>query len=97
MSPEYFHTRLTYGEADDFLCGMNRRYRAGYDQSRMVAATIGKLFAKDYRIPTFPWEKERTQTGADGPSLTEEDIKEMRRESLALERMLNSRNRQRTA
>ena len=64
MSPEYFHNALTFGEADDYLGGMNRRCRHGYAQARMVQSIIGQLFAKDYKVQVFPWEEEeRTPPG----------------------------------
>lgn len=85
MSPEYFHTRLTYGEADDYLGGMHRRYHAGYDQARMITALVGKLFAKDYKIPTFPWEKKET----DFAPPTEEELAQIRREGEEWAAMLN--------
>ena len=54
MSPEYFHNALTFGEADDYLGGMNRRCRHGYAQARMVQSIIGQLFAKDYKVTSVP-------------------------------------------
>lgn len=92
MSPDYFHTRLTYSEADDYLAGMNRRCRAGYDQARLVASTIGMLFAKNYTVPVFPWEEERRQKETEASVPDEEEMIQLEREALAMERWLNSRN-----
>lgn len=92
MSSDYFHSRLTYSEADDYLAGMNRRCRAGYDQARLVASTIGMLFAKNYTVPVFPWEEEKRQKKTEASVPDEEEMIQLEREALAMERWLNSRN-----
>lgn len=84
MSPEYFHARLTYGEADDFLGGMQRRYYHGYSQARMVTSIIGGLFAKDYKPETFPWERHEA-----APPPTEEELAGIMAEAAAWEAELN--------
>ena len=89
MSPEYFHERLTYGEADDYLGGMHRRCHHGYSQARMVTSIIGKLFAKNYEVPTFPWEEERKAEDQKPP--TEEEVKEIMAEARRWEEELNGR------
>lgn len=86
MSPEYFHTRLTYGEADDYLGGMHRRCYHGYNQARMITSIIGRLFAKDYKIQTFPWEKEDQ---VDTAPPTEDELKDILKEASAWEEELN--------
>lgn len=88
MQPWYFHSRLTFHEADDYLCGMIRRCRAGYDQARMVSATIGRLFAKNYTIPTFPWEQKKESTAATPP--TEEEIWQLQADAREWERAMNA-------
>lgn len=87
MSPEYFHERLTYGEADDYLGGMIRRCRHGYIQARMVSSIIGHLFAKNYTAPTFPWEEEEKKNSALPP--TDEEVEELQKEARKWEAMLN--------
>lgn len=93
MSPEYFHNHLTYGEADDYLGGMQRRHYHGYSQARMVAATVGQLFAKNYKAPVFPWEeaeKERRKAEGEKPP-TEEELAEMLADAKRWEDELNGR------
>ena len=100
MSPEYFHNALTFGEADDYLGGMNRRCRHGYAQARMVQSIIGQLFAKDYKVQEFPWEEEeRTHPGPPceggrGKPPTEEEMKDLLKEAREWEKRLNGRTPQ---
>ena len=97
MSPEYFHNALTFGEADDYLGGMNRRCRHGYAQARMVQSIIGQLFAKDYKVQVFPWEEEeRTYPGPPceggrGKPPTEEEMKDLLKEAREWEKRLNEK------
>lgn len=86
MSPEYFHSRLTFGEADDYLGGMQRRCYHGYNQARMVESIIGRLFAKNYKVQTFPWEEKQTSTAPP----TESEVRDLLREAEAWEKQLNS-------
>jgi hypothetical protein len=89
MSPEYFHERLTYGEADDYLGGMHRRCHHGYSQARMITTIIGKLFAKGYEVPVFPWEEKRKAEDQRPP--TEEEMKEILAEARKWEEELNTK------
>lgn len=93
MSPEYFHTRLTYGEADDYLGGMNRRCRHGYTQARMITSLVGHLFAKDYKDQEFPWEEEerRKEKGERRKAPTEEEMKDLLKEAREWEKRLNKK------
>lgn len=86
MPPEYFHNRLTFGEADDFLGGLNARYVHGYNQARMVHSIIGHLFAKNYTEPEFPWEKEKK---ADAHLPTKEELEKLQADAMAWEAQLN--------
>lgn len=85
MSPEYFHTHLTYGEADDYLGGLNRRYHHGYNQARMIKSIIGGLFAKNYTPETFPWEK--AQEIATPP--TKDELADILKDAKVWEKHLN--------
>lgn len=89
MSPEYFHSRLTFGEADDYLGGMQRRYWHGYSQARMVEAIIGQLFSKNYKPQTFPWEK----PVADTRPPSEEELASIMADAAAWEAELNGNNK----
>ena len=93
MSPEYFHNALTFGEADDYLGGMNRRCRHGYAQARMVQSIIGQLFAKDYKVQEFPWEEEENgkRKAENGKAPTEEEMKDLLKEAREWEKRLNER------
>lgn len=86
MSPEYFHERLTFGEADDYLAGLARRYYHGYDQARMITTIIGKLFAKNYQVPSFPWEKKEP-----APAASQEELDEIMQEAHEWEARLNKK------
>lgn len=86
MSPEYFHTRLTYGEADDYLSGMNRRCRHGYTQARMITSLVGHLFAKNYKDQEFPWEK-----ASPPPPPSEDEMRNLEQDAAAFEKMLNAK------
>ena len=92
MSPEYFHNALTFGEADDYLGGMNRRCRHGYAQARMVQSIIGQLFAKDYKVQEFPWEEENGKRKTEnGKAPTEEEMEDLLKEAREWEKRLNER------
>ncbi len=76
MSAEYFHERLTYGEAGDYLEGMARRYRQGWEQSRLVADVVAKVAGnKNGTGLEFPWEAEDTALRQAPPS--EEEYAEL--------------------
>jgi hypothetical protein len=87
MPPEYFHRHLTFGEADDYLGGMQRRCWHGYNQARMVQGIIGQLFAKDYKVQTFPWEEKAEESKPP----TEDEIAELLKEAERWEKRLNAR------
>ena len=87
MSPEYFHELLTYGEADDYLGGMHRRYRYGYDQARMITSIIGQLFAQNYTPVRFPWEEQTTNTAPP----TEEEMQDILQDAKAWEKRMNAK------
>ena len=94
MSPEYFHNALTFGEADDYLGGMNRRCRHGYAQARMVQSIIGQLFAKDYKVQEFPWEMTHPGPpceGGRGKPPTEEEMEDLLKEAREWEKRLNEK------
>ena len=85
MSPEYFHRHLTFGEADDYLAGLNRRYRAGWEQARLEADVAARCAGnKDGLQLEFPWDK---HTAA--PGVTEDERRQMEAEARALERRKN--------
>lgn len=98
MSPEYFHNALTFGEADDYLGGMNRRCRHGYAQARMVQSIIGQLFAKNYKVQEFPWEEEerRKEKEERRKAPTEEEMEDLLKEAREWEKRLNERPHKRT-
>ena len=89
MSPEHFFGALTYGEADDYLAGINRRCHHGYNQARMITSIIGKLFAKDYKVETFPWEDDRHDAA---PPPTEQEVLDLTAEARAWEAKLNKKD-----
>lgn len=86
MSPTYFHTTLTYYEANDFISGYNRRHRHTYEAARLLHGVIGGLFAKNYTPPEFPWDKEERPQA---PEYTQDDIDRLRTEATAWADRLN--------
>ncbi|MCD8265819.1 MAG: hypothetical protein LUC33_01560 [Prevotellaceae bacterium] len=59
MSPEYFHERLTYSEAADYLDGLARRYRGDWEQARLIADVTARCAGNKRGVELeFPWEKE---------------------------------------
>ena len=89
IQPEYFYHRMTFNEARLFIKGMQHRYRPTYEAARMIHGCIGGLFAKDYKLPEFPWDKENQRR--DTPYPTKEEYDEMMEEARRFEQRLNSK------
>ena len=67
---------------------MNRRYRASYNAARLIHGCIGGLFAKNYKIPEFPWDDE----GKPKPhEYTPDEIAKLRAEAEAWAAKLNNK------
>ena len=87
VSPEYFHLHMTYCEAGDFLAGMQRRYRQGWEQTRLsvdvAARCAGNKDGVDIR---FPWDEDTRVA-----DVSNEDIGRMKEEAREWERIMNSK------
>lgn len=76
MDPIHFARALSLYEARLFIAGLNRRYRAGWEQARLAAFYAARPHLKDFEfgnMPTFSWEDEKE---AD-PRSEEEKLKEI--------------------
>lgn len=54
MTPEYFKRELRPYEADHYLDGMYMRFRAGWEQSRMIC---NHWRSKDSEPIVYPWDE----------------------------------------
>ncbi|MCD7721708.1 MAG: hypothetical protein LUI09_05710 [Prevotellaceae bacterium] len=86
MSPEYFHERLTYSEAADFLDGLARRYRGDWEQARLIADVTARCAGNKQGVRLeFPWEKEEKLRAQAPPTKAEmEDIRRLSRRIKAM-------------
>lgn len=88
MAPEYFKERLTYSEADDYLGGLHRRYRAGWEQARMTSDVTAMCAGnKEGTKVRFSWEKDRPAPQNAAP--TEDEVLAIEAEAEKLQRKLN--------
>lgn len=55
----------------------------------MIHGCIGGLFAKDYKLPEFPWDKENQRRDTSYP--TKEEYDKMMEEARRFEQRLNSK------
>lgn len=90
MSPTYFHHYLTFYEVQDFIKGLKQRYIPQYECARMIHAIVGSLFAKDYKLPEFPWDSKFSKENTE---YTKEEIEEMKRAAESFEKQLNGATR----
>lgn len=88
LSPQYFKRELTFSEARLIIQGLQRRYRPTYESARMLHGCIGGLFAKDYKLPEFPWDHELKHRDTSHPS--HDEIRQLMQEAQDMERRLNS-------
>lgn len=90
IQPEYFYHRLTFNEAGLIIDGISRRYRATMEGARLIHGCIGGLFAKNYKLPIFPWDDEFKD---EPKEYSEAEISAMREEALAFEKTLNTKQK----
>lgn len=67
---------------------MNRRYRASYNAARLIHGCIGGLFAKNYKIPEFPWDNEDKGKTHE---YTEDEIQKLKAEAEAWAAKMNQK------
>ena len=87
MSPEYFHRHMTFREADDYLAGLQRRYRQGWEMARMQADIVARCAGnkKGLEKMVFPWETERGHA----PEVSDEERRQMEADAREWERKMN--------
>lgn len=90
MDPNYFKHELTYAEADDFLAGLHRKYRAGWEQARLVSDVTAMCTGnKGGTGIKFGWEREKK---SNSPEPCSHEIERMAAEARRLEDELNKRD-----
>lgn len=55
-SPEYFMHHMSLDEADDYMQGLQFRYRNQWEQTRFLANINCKVLTGESADITFPWE-----------------------------------------
>ena len=86
--PVYFLKKMGVGEAADYIKGLRRRERSGWEQTRILATTVAKLMgAKDYELE-LPWDKEREEEDEDEETSAEE-LERLREKAREMERLMN--------
>ncbi len=92
MSAEYFLECMTYREAGDYMEGMARRYRQGWEQSRLVADVVAKVAGNSNGVGLeFPWEAEEREARQAAP--TDEEYAEMEKALREYENVLQKDTR----
>ena len=97
MDPVYFARALTYREAALFLAGLERRYRAGWEQARMIAYYAVRPHVKVLSksdLPQFPWERETDDVDTRTDEEKERELEALRayaaqRDKELLKKMMN--------
>ena len=88
--PEYFLKKMGVGEAADYIKGLRRRERSGWEQTRILATTVAKLMgAKDYELE-LPWDKEREDED-EYEETSAEELERLREKAREMERLMNGR------
>ena len=86
----YFFERMGALEAQDYIDGLARRHRPGWEQARelmrVVAAAAG---ARRFDFP-LPWDKEQAAAAAPPPSAAE--LEALRRRARAVEQRMRKLN-----
>lgn len=92
MDPTYFKRELTYAEADDFLAGLYRRYRPGWEQARLTSDVTAMCMGNEEgtRIK-FGWEREREEKDR-SPEPDNREKARLTEEARRLEQELNKRD-----
>lgn len=87
MNPEYFHTTLTIGEANDYLVGLGMRKRSGWEQTRLLADVQARCAGnkEGFKFP-LPWEEEKKT------EISQEDIDYLNKMREQREKMINDNN-----
>lgn len=87
VSPSYFLDKMTMGEVESFLTGLNRRHRDAWEQTRIIGYIIAqanstkKLEQTD--ILRFPWDIENAEIK--DTSISDEDMKRLREKAKQME------------
>lgn len=90
ISPDYFHRRLTFREANLIIRGIGRRHRASWEQARLIADVQAKCAGNKQGIRVeFPWEKEAKALSQRPPS--KEELERLQQEMRSFEDRLNGK------
>lgn len=76
MNPEYFARALSLYEAKHFIAGLDKRYRAGWEQARFTGYWAAKPHYKDFHpenMPLFFWERDSSAAALIPDERTEEE------------------------
>lgn len=93
MDPGYFKRELTFAEADDFLAGLHRRYRPGWEQARLTSDVTAMCMGnKEGTRIKFGWEREREEK-AKSPAPDSREKERLAEEARRLEQELNKRDK----
>ena len=77
--------RMSIGEAREYMEGVMKRERGGWEQTRVLSEILIKVMTGEYRHIPLPWDDE---TGMDDET-TEEDLEELRLKAERMERIMN--------
>ena len=82
--PDYFMFRMSVAEAEDYVEGLNRRHRQGWEMTRLMTDVVCRILTGDGVGMRFPWD-----ANDDVPD--EDELDELRRKAKMIEKELKGR------
>ena len=77
---------MSPAETEDFILGLARRGRGGWEQSAMLARVVHKVLTGKNLDLTFPWQEERRNDTSELP--TEEELQALSAKAAKAEELI---------
>jgi hypothetical protein len=91
LSPDYFLNHMGLREANDYITGLNRRYRQQWEQTRLLCRLIHKVETGKELELDFPWDEEDEDTAAESRQEHERRLEELRQRAKVMEGRMNKK------
>lgn len=83
--PDYFFYHMSLPEAEDYVAGMCRRHRQGWEQTRSLISAVCQILTGETPDMEFPWDDETPRE-----EISDEELTELRARAKEMERRLNN-------
>ena len=83
--PDYFLFQMSPAEAQDYVEGVNRRHRQGWEQTRSLMSLVYQVLTGECLDMEFPWDEDNPRDEID-----EEELRELRQRAKEMERRMNN-------